>query len=119
MTNQVGPTSAGGSVTSPGSGAAGATGVSGASAVAGAGAGAGGQDVAPFVSQVAGTPVSFPSFHGRPVSWTAVGIIMAAFLAGGLALVFGPTWWLFWVALGVAAVGALLAMGTGIFDDWY
>jgi hypothetical protein len=44
---------------------------------------------------------------------------MAAFLAGGLALVFGPTWWLFWVSLGVAAVGALLAMGTGIFDDWY
>jgi hypothetical protein len=112
MTNQVGPASAGGSVTAPGSGAGGAAGFSGASAVAGA-------DVAPFVSQAPGTPVSFPSFHGRTVSWTAVGIIVAAFLAGGLALVFGPTWWLFWVALGVAAVGGLLAMGTGIFDDWY
>jgi hypothetical protein len=112
MTNQVGPASAGGSVTAPGSGAEGAAGFSGASAVASA-------DVAPFVSQVPGTPVSFPSFHGRTVSWTAVGIIVAAFLAGGLALVFGPTWWLFWVALGVAAVGGLLAMGTGIFDDWY
>jgi hypothetical protein len=114
MTNQVGPATAGGSVTAPGSGVAGATGVSGASAVSGAG-----QDVAPFVSQVPGTPVSFPSFHGRSVSWTAVTIIMVAFLAGGLALVFGPTWWLFWLALGVAAVGALLAVGTGIFDDWY
>jgi hypothetical protein len=117
MTNQVGPASSGGPVAAPGSGAAGAAGFSGASAVAGAGAS--GQDAAPFVSQVPGTPVSFPSFHGRPVSWTAVGIIMAAFLTGGLALVFGPTWWLFWVALGFAAVGALLAMGTGIFDDWY
>jgi hypothetical protein len=113
MTNQVGPAS-GGSVAAPGSRA---TGVSGASAVAGAGPG--GQDVAPFVSQVPGTPVSFPSFHGRTVSWTAVSIIMAAFLAGGLALVFGPIWWLFWVGLGAAAVGALLAMATGIFDDWY
>src|SRR5271165_6273875 len=117
MTNQVGPASAGRSATAPGSGAAGAARVSGASAVAGAGAG--GQDVAPFVSQVPGTPVSFPSFHGRAVSWTAVTIIMVAFLVGGLALVFGPTWWLFWVALAVAAVGALVAMATGIFDDWY
>ena len=116
MTNQVGPATAGGSVADPGSGAAGATGVGGVSAAATAGAG--GQDVA-FVSQVPGTPVSFPSFHGRTVSWVAVTLIMAAFLVGGLALVFGPTWWLFWVALGVAALGALLALGTGIFDDWY
>ena len=54
---------------------------------------------------------SFPSFHGRAVSWTAVTVIMVAFLVGGLALVFGPTWWLFWVALGVAAVGGLMALG--------
>lgn len=114
MTNQVGPAT-GGSVTAPGSGAADATGLSGASSVAGGP----GQDVAPFVSQVPGTPVSFPSFHGRPVSWTAVGIIMVAFLVGGVALVAGPTWWLFWLSLGVAVVGALLALGTGIFDDWY
>jgi hypothetical protein len=48
-----------------------------------------------------------------------VTIIAVAFLAGGLALVFGPIWWLFWVALGVAALGALIAAATGIFDDWY
>ena len=35
---------------------------------------------------------------------------MVAFVVGGLALVFGPTWWLFWVGLGLAAVGALLAL---------
>jgi len=26
---------------------------------------------------------------------------------------------LFWTALGLAVVGALVAMATGIFDDWY
>ena len=91
------------------------------SVAAGAGTDAGraGHQVIPFVSQVPGTPVSFPSFHGRTVSWVAVSIIMAAFLMGGLALVFGPTWWLFWVSLGIAAIGGLLALSTGIFDDWY
>jgi hypothetical protein len=59
------------------------------------------------------------SYHGRPVSWVAVSIIMAAFLAGGLALIFGPTWWVFWASVGLAAVGGLLALATHIFDDWY
>jgi hypothetical protein len=73
-----------------------------------------------FVPQAPGTLVSYPlPFHGRPVSWVAVSLIMVAFVAGGLALVFGPTWWLFWAALGLAAVGGLLALATGIFDDWY
>ena len=89
-----------------------------ASLTASAGANAG-QDVVPFVSQVPGTAVSFPSFHGRTVSWVAVSLIMVAFLIGGLALVFGPTWWLFWASLGLAAVGGLLALATGIFEDWY
>ncbi len=53
------------------------------------------------------------------MSWVAVSLITAAFLIGGLALVFGPTWWLFWAALGLAAVGGLLALATNIFDDWY
>jgi hypothetical protein len=58
-------------------------------------------------------------YHGRPVSWVAVSLIMAAFLAGGLALVFGPTWWVFWASVALAAVGGLLALATHIFDDWY
>ena len=58
-------------------------------------------------------------FHGRTVSWVAVSIIMAGFLAGGLGLIFGPTWWLFWVGVGAAIVGGLLALGAHIFDDWY
>lgn len=57
--------------------------------------------------------------HGRPVSWVAVGLMMAAFLVGGLGLILGPTWWLFWVGVGMCAVGGLLALATHIFDDWY
>jgi len=59
------------------------------------------------------------SHHGRPVSWVAVSIIMAAFLVGGLGLILGPAWWLFWVGVGMAAVGGLLALATDIFNDWY
>jgi hypothetical protein len=73
-----------------------------------------------FVPQAPGTPVTYPPpFHGRAVSWVAVSIIMVGFVAGGLALVFGPTWWLFFTGLGLAAVGGLLALASNIFEDWY
>jgi hypothetical protein len=106
MSNQVRPATAGGGV--PGS--------DGLGSAAGASASA---EPAPFVSQVPGTPVSFPSYHGRPVSWVAVSLILVGFVVGGLSLVFGPTWWLFWVGLAIVAVGGLLALATGISDDWY
>ncbi len=61
----------------------------------------------------------YEPFHGRPVSWVAVSIIMVGFLIGGLALVFGPTWWLFWTGLGLVVIGGLLAASTNIFEDWY
>jgi hypothetical protein len=69
--------------------------------------------------QVAGTYTPLPSFHGRAVSWTAVVIIMIGFTVGGLALVFGPTWWLFWASAALAAIGGLLALAINIFEDWY
>jgi len=106
MSNQVRPATASGGVP----GAEGVGGGMGASASA---------SPAPFVSQVPGTPVHFPTYHGRPVSWAAVTLILIGFVAGGLALVFGPTWWLFWVSLGVAAIGGLLGLATNIFEDWY
>jgi hypothetical protein len=59
------------------------------------------------------------AFHGRTVSWVAVSIIMLGFLVGGLGLVMGPTWWLFWAGAAVSAVGGLLALATDIFSDWY
>jgi hypothetical protein len=62
---------------------------------------------------------SHASFHGRTSSWVAVSLIIAGFVVGGLALVFGPTWPVFWVGAGLAAIGGLLAMMTDIFEDWY
>ena len=64
-------------------------------------------------------PGYYEPFHGRPVSWVAVSIIMVGFVVGGLALIFGPTWWLFWVGIGVVVVGGLIALSTDIFEDWY
>jgi hypothetical protein len=72
------------------------------------------------VPQAPGTAVSYPPpFHGRAVSWVAVSIITVAFVIGGLALVFGPTWWLFYASVGLAVVGGLIALATNIFEDWY
>jgi hypothetical protein len=113
MAKHVGPATASGSVAGSGSGAA-SEAAGGSRLVQ-----PGGQGTAPFVSQVPGTPVSFPSFHGRSVSWVAVGIIMVAFAIGGAALALGPVWWLFWAGLGLAAVGVLMCMAIGIFEDWY
>lgn len=59
------------------------------------------------------------SFHGRPVSWVASVIIILGFLIGGIGLITGPAWWLFWTGAGVAAVGAILGLSFGIFNDWY
>ena len=58
-------------------------------------------------------------YHGRPVSWVAVSVIMVGFVVGGLALIFGPTWWLFWASVGLVVVGGLIALSTNIFEDWY
>ena len=58
-------------------------------------------------------------YHGRTVSWVAVSLIMVAFLVGGLGLVFGPTWWMFYTGIGIAVIGGLLALATDIFADWY
>jgi hypothetical protein len=63
-----------------------------------------------------------PSYHGRTISWIAVGIITAGFVAGGLGLIVGshgPTWWLFWAGVGIAVIGLLASIATNMFEDWY
>ena len=60
---------------------------------------------------------SDPYPRGRPVSWLAVGIITAGFIVGGLGLILGPTWWLFWTGLVLAAIGGILAQSVDIFSD--
>jgi hypothetical protein len=55
--------------------------------------------------------------RGRPASWVAVLVIVAGFVIGGLGLVLGPTWWLFWAGAGIAALGGIIALVTDIFAD--
>ena len=70
---------------------------------------------APLPSQLG----PYEPFHGRRVSWIAVAIVMVGFVAGSLALIFGPTGWLFWTGVGVAVLGLLIAVATNTFEDWY
>jgi hypothetical protein len=76
------------------------------------------QESGPVSAMTTGGATPQP-YHGRAVSWVAVSIIMVAFLVGGLGLIIGPVWWLFWTGVGIAAVGGLLALATDIFEDWY
>ncbi len=59
------------------------------------------------------------SFHGRPVSWAAVTIIVIGFVIGGFAMVPTPTWWLFWTAAAITAVGLGVGAAAKITEDWY
>lgn len=52
----------------------------------------------------------------RPGSWVAAGVILGGFAVGGVALI-TYQWWLFWTALGVVVVGAIVALVVDIFSD--
>jgi hypothetical protein len=71
------------------------------------------------LASAAATLAAHVGRHGRPISWASVIIITVGFVAGGVGLIAGPTWWLFWVGLGLSAFGGILALSTGIFNDWY
>ena len=58
-------------------------------------------------------------YHGRPVSWVAVTIIVVGFIIGGIALPVGPNWVLFWVGVAIVVVGCIIAAAIRIMDDWY
>jgi hypothetical protein len=48
--------------------------------------------------------------HGRTIAaWTGSVIAMAAFVLGGIAMVIGPNWVLFWVAVAMLFVGLIAA----------
>jgi hypothetical protein len=58
-------------------------------------------------------------YHGRPVSWVAVTIIIIGFIIGGIALPVGPSWVLFWVGAALVVLGSIFAASIRIMDDWY
>jgi hypothetical protein len=56
--------------------------------------------------------------RGRPASWVAVSIIIIGFIAGGIAMIVGLAWWLFWTGAGIVVIGGIFALSVGILDDW-
>ena len=57
---------------------------------------------------------------GKPMSWVAITVIIIGFLVGGIALVPHPTWWAFWLGVGIAVVGCVMTLYSKTFsDDWY
>ncbi|MCO5969162.1 MULTISPECIES: HGxxPAAW family protein [Actinoallomurus] len=57
------------------------------------------------------------SHAGRLSSWVAVVVMWIGFIVGGVAMVSGPSWWLFWTGVGIVAVGGIIALIVRIFDD--
>jgi len=66
-----------------------------------------------------GQPHGHEAHHGRPASWVAVSIVIVGFIVGGIALIAGPTWWLFWAGVGIVVLGGIVGAATHIMDDWY
>ena len=54
--------------------------------------------------------------HGRVPSWIYVFVVIAAFLAGGVALV-ADLWWLFWVGVGVVVLSVPAGKIIGVMND--
>ncbi|MEV5746885.1 HGxxPAAW family protein [Actinoallomurus sp. NPDC052308] len=57
------------------------------------------------------------SHGGRLSSWVAVVVMWIGFGVGGVAMVSGPSWWLFWTGVGIVAVGGVIGLIVRIFDD--
>jgi hypothetical protein len=57
------------------------------------------------------------SARGRPMSWVVVALVILGFLVGGLGLMAGPSWWLFWTGAGLVLVGIVVGWATGIMED--
>jgi 4-hydroxybenzoate polyprenyltransferase len=55
---------------------------------------------------------------GRLTSWIAVMVIVAGFIVGGLGLILGPSWVMFWVGVGIVVVGGIYALAVGIMEDY-
>jgi hypothetical protein len=54
--------------------------------------------------------------HGRPASWVLVTAIIAAFLAGGIAII-ARQWVLFWVCAGIVVLSVPAGALIGIMHD--
>ena len=88
-------------------------------AASGAMAGGAGHTTAHALDGQTGLSHVHQTHHGRRASWVAVVIIVVGFLVGAIAMVTGPTWWLYWTGAGIVVIGSIYAASIHIFDDWY
>ena len=69
---------------------------------------------------VHGTGHALEHNPGSRKSWVAIAVITVGFIVGGVALVPHPTWWAFWLGVGIAVVGCLMTAFAKTFsNDWY
>jgi fatty acid desaturase len=69
-----------------------------------------------WVPQTQRTIGGYTERHGRRASWVLVIVVVAAFCAGGVAII-THLWWLFWVCVGVVVVAVPAGKIVGIMDD--
>ncbi|MBA2739438.1 MAG: hypothetical protein H0U47_07230 [Nocardioidaceae bacterium] len=59
--------------------------------------------------------------HGStPAAWTAVAVSLVGFTVGGIAMIIGPNWLLFWIGCGLvlaAPVVGLVMSAAGLGGD--
>jgi hypothetical protein len=69
-----------------------------------------------WVPQTQETIAGYSERHGRISSWVLVAVVVAAFCAGGAAII-AHLWWLFWASLGIVVVAVPVGKIIGIMDD--
>ncbi len=75
----------------------------------------GGQSHQPF-DQAEALPTLGGHPHGKVSSWVLTGVVVAACVAGGAALIL-HLWWLFWVCVGVTVLSIPAGKVIRIMDD--
>jgi hypothetical protein len=54
--------------------------------------------------------------HGKPSSWVLIGLVIAAFIIGGVAII-THLWWLFWACVAVIVLAIPSGKMIRIMDD--
>lgn len=54
--------------------------------------------------------------HGKPASWVLVAVVIAAFTAGGIAII-THAWWLMWACAGIIVLAIPAGKVVGIMND--
>lgn len=66
--------------------------------------------------QATDRPLAHGSPHGRPSSWVLIGLVITAFIIGGVAII-THLWWLFWSCVAVVVLAIPAGKMIRIMDD--